>query len=412
MIAEANWWIVETTYWGAHILFALFVIGIVLSISRIVVTAILAFIQKRNSTPPPPMTSEPLVSIIVPAYNEEVNAVKTIHSLLQCNHRNIEIIFVDDGSADSTLRLVQDAFSDDRRVLAITKPNGGKASALNHGIASANGELLVCIDADTNLDKTAVGLLVRHFSNPGVAAVAGNVKVGNEISILTKWQSIEYITSQNFDRRAFDRLNCITVVPGAIGAFRKDAVLAVGGLTTDTLAEDCDLTIRLLRAGHTIRYEEEAIAWTEVPETLKMFLKQRFRWSFGIMQNLWKHRDVLLNREYGALGLVAFPNILVFQFILPFASPLADLFMLVSIATGNGLQVLAYYLVFLVVDFAGAAIAFGFEREEAGRLWLLIPQRFGYRQIMYFVLFKSVAAAFRGRLVGWGVLKRTGSVQA
>jgi cellulose synthase/poly-beta-1,6-N-acetylglucosamine synthase-like glycosyltransferase len=251
--------------------------------------------------------------------------------------------------------------------------------------------------------------MMKYFSEPSVGAVAGNVKVGNESGLLTRWQALEYITSQNFDRRAFDLLNCITVVPGAIGAFRKNDVLKAGGFTDDTLAEDCDLTIRLLRSGLRVRYASTAIARTEAPETVRMFLKQRFRWSFGIMQSLWKHRDALFNSHYGTLGLVALPNTLLFQIILPFLSPLADVAMAVAIITGNGLQVLGYYLVFLLVDAVGGIVAFSFEKETLGRLWLLVPQRFTYRQMMYWVLFKSIVAALKGQLVGWGVLKRTGN---
>ena len=413
LIARANWWIIEGIYWGTHILFALFVVGIVLSIGRMLAMGILAFVQRREALrehlPEPP--GEPLVSIVVPAYNEEVNAVKTVHALLKTSYRNVELVFVDDGSGDRTYAMVKGAFVADPRVTIVTKPNGGKASALNCGIERAAGEYVLCVDADTNLDFDAIGIMMKYFADPSVGAVAGNVKVGNETSILTRWQAVEYITSQNFDRRAFDLLNCIAIVPGAIGAFRKDAILKVGGFTDDTLAEDCDLTIRLLRAGFGVRYASTAIARTEAPETIRMFLRQRFRWSFGIMQSLWKHRDALFNSEYSALGLVALPNTLLFQILLPFLSPLADVFMVVAIITGNGVQVLGYYLLFLLVDGMGGGIAFAFEREGFGRLWLLIPQRFSYRQMMYWVLFKSIGAALRGELVGWGVLKRTGRVR-
>jgi cellulose synthase/poly-beta-1,6-N-acetylglucosamine synthase-like glycosyltransferase/peptidoglycan/xylan/chitin deacetylase (PgdA/CDA1 family)/spore germination protein YaaH len=413
LVAKANWWIVEGIYWGTHILFALFFVGIVLSIGRILAMGILASLQRkiRKEENLQAIPGEPLVSIIVPAYNEEVNAVKTVNALLKSTYPALEIVFVDDGSTDMTYQLVLEAFSADPRAAIVTKPNGGKASALNYGIQRAKGEYVVCIDADTNLDVDAIGSMMKYFSDASVGAVAGNVKVGNENSILTRWQAIEYITSQNFDRRVFDLLNCITVVPGAIGAFRADAILRVGGFTNDTLAEDCDLTIRLLRSGYRVRYDNSAIARTEAPETFGMFFKQRFRWSFGIIQSLWKNRDALFNSEYGALGLAALPDILIYQIVLPFVSPLADAVMVVAIVTGNGLQVLGYYLLFLLIDAFGAIVAFSFEKEKLGRLWLLIPQRFSYRQMMYWVLFKSIVAAIRGQLVGWGVLQRTGKVK-
>ncbi len=411
-IAEANWWIVEGVYWGTHLLFALFLVGIVLSIGRMVAMGVLASLQRKAASRDgvAALPGDLLVSIIVPAYNEEVDAVKTVDTLLKTRYPSVEVVFVDDGSRDRTYALVKDAFAADPRVSVLTKSNGGKATALNHGIQKAAGEYVLCVDADTNLDVDAVGIMMKYFADPSVGAVAGNVKVGNEEGLITGWQAIEYITSQNLDRRAFDLLNCITIVPGAIGLFKKDAIHRAGGFTDDTLAEDCDLTIRLLRSGFKVRYASTAIARTEAPETLRMFFKQRFRWSFGIMQSLWKHRDALFNPEYGSLGLVALPNALLFQIIMPFFSPLADLAMLLAILTGNGLQVLGYYLVFLLADAIGGIVAFSFERERIGRLWLLIPQRFSYRQMMYWVLFKSMGAALRGQLVGWGVLKRTGRV--
>jgi len=411
-IAKANWWIVEGMYWGTHVLFALFLVGILLSVGRMLAMGFLASLQRKAASKDKAagLPGMPLVSIIVPAYNEEVNAVKTVVALLKTGYANVDVVFVDDGSRDRTFALVKETFAADGRVTVLTKSNGGKATALNDGIRMAKGDYVLCVDADTNLDVDAVGIMMKYFADPSVGAVAGNVKVGNESGLLTRWQAIEYITSQNFDRRAFDLLNCITIVPGAIGLFRKDAILGAGGFTNDTLAEDCDLTIRLLRSGVRVRYAAAAIARTEAPETLRMFFKQRFRWSFGIMQSLWKHRDAIFDSSYGTLGLVALPNALLFQIVMPFLSPLADVAMLLSVITGNGLQVLGYYLVFLLADAVGGIVAFSFEGERPGRLWLLIPQRFTYRQMMYWVVFKSLGAALRGQLVGWGVLKRTGSV--
>jgi cellulose synthase/poly-beta-1,6-N-acetylglucosamine synthase-like glycosyltransferase len=245
-----------------------------------------------------------------------------------------------------------------------------------------------------------------------VGAVAGNVKVGNLVNMLTRWQSIEYITSQNFDRKAFAWLNAITVVPGAIGAFRKKAIEDAGGFTTDTLAEDCDLSVRILRQGYTIANEREALAFTEAPESVTMFIKQRFRWSFGVMQTFWKHRQVLFNKEYKALGWAAFPNILLFQFIIPAFAPVADLFMLIGILTGNAGHILLYYGLFMLVDVAVSVLAFHFENEKKSRLLWLLPQRLIYRWLMLVVLFKAFLKAIKGELQGWGVLKRTGRVAA
>jgi peptidoglycan-N-acetylglucosamine deacetylase len=356
-------------------------------------------------------TQQPKVSLIVPAYNEEINAVASLKNLLKTTYPDVEIIFVDDGSKDNTYQKVYEEFGDHPYLKILTKPNGGKASALNFGIQQSTADIVVCIDADTKLMPNAISLMVNHFDNQKVGAVAGNVKVGNEVNILTRWQSIEYITSQNFDRKAFAYINAITVVPGAIGAFRKEAIEEAGGFTTDTLAEDCDLTIRILRQGYIIENENEAIALTEAPETLKMFLKQRFRWSFGVMQTAWKHKDALFNRKYGNLGILALPNILIFQFIIPAFAPLADFFMVIGILTGNAEKILLYYGLFILIDLAIGLLAFSFEKEKPFKLILLIPQRLVYRWIMLFILFKSYRKALKGELQGWGILKRTGKVK-
>ncbi len=417
-INSLNFFVAESTYWGGHIVFALFIIGIMLSVGRITCMAILAALQKRRERNAAISTLQPMISIIVPAYNEEINACRTVTSLLQQDYPNLQVVFVDDGSTDNTFRIVTEAFADDPHVQVHTKPNAGKASALNYGINIANSDFVVCIDADSQLKPDAVSALMKKFTNDNIGAVAGNVKVGNEVNLITRWQSIEYITSQNFDRRAFELLICITVVPGAIGAFRKDAIIKAGAFTTDTLAEDCDLTMRLHRTGYKIRNCNEAISYTEAPETMRQFMKQRFRWSFGVMQSFWKHRDAIFNPKYKNFGMIALPNILIFQMILPFLAPLADLILLLSLlAAGFGIiqsdisNIIFYYFVFTLVDIAGAALAFAFEKEDYKKLLWMIPQRLIYRQLMYYILFKSFNRALKGELQGWGILKRTGNVK-
>lgn len=436
-LTNVNFFFAEAYYWGSHIVFALFIIGIVLSVGRMMVMATLASLQRKKeaaATAGSILAAAPIkpkVSIIVPAYNEEVNAVRTVNSLLQQDYGALQVIFVDDGSKDKTYENVYQAFKHNAAVQVYSKPNGGKATALNFGIEKADTEFVVCIDADTQLKTNAVSELMKKFDlnnssrgeTPGeqetlVGAVAGNVKVGNEINMITRWQSIEYITSQNFDRRAFDLLNCITVVPGAIGAFRKAAIIEAGGFTMDTLAEDCDLTMRLHRNGYMVRNCNNAISYTEAPETMRQFMRQRFRWSFGVIQCFWKHRDAVFNPRYKNFGMVALPNILIFQVILPFLAPLADLLLVLSlIAAGLGIipadagNIVLYYLIFTLVDMAGAALAFAFEKEDYRKLVWMIPQRLVYRQLMYYILIKSFNKAIKGELQGWGVLKRTGNVK-
>jgi cellulose synthase/poly-beta-1,6-N-acetylglucosamine synthase-like glycosyltransferase/spore germination protein YaaH/peptidoglycan/xylan/chitin deacetylase (PgdA/CDA1 family) len=417
-LLHINYYLAEFGYWGGNILSSLFIVFIVLSVGRIVILGVIAtdeyFREKRNPLEPFAFNDKktaPLVSIIVPAYNEEVNAVSSLNNLLRTDYPNFEIIFVDDGSKDNTVSKVNDAFKNNNKVKVFTKINGGKASALNYGIAHSNAAYVICIDADTKLLPDAVSKLMMHFRFSQVGAVAGNVKVGNQVNLLTRWQAIEYVSSQNFDRRAFASINAITVVPGAIGAFTKKALEDAGGFSTDTLAEDCDLTIRILRCGYIVANEPKAIALTESPETLKMFFKQRFRWSYGVMQTFWKNRDALFNWKYKWLGWAALPNILIFQFIIPAIIPLADFFMIIGLWTGNTERILPYYILFMLVDAAVALLAFSFAKENKWKLLWIIPQRLVWRWLTWIVLFKSIRRAFKGELQHWGVLKRTGNVK-
>jgi poly-beta-1,6 N-acetyl-D-glucosamine synthase len=415
----------EFFYWIERFVFSAFWIAIFLFLGKIIMMAALATIQQRRGKREQLMLAafskknpvQEKVSIIIPAYNEEVNAVATIHSLLRQTYNNIEIIFIDDGSKDKTLERVRETFAGHPQVTIVSKQNGGKASALNEGVKIASGSYVVCIDADTQLRTDAVEKLMSYLvASDDVAAVAGNVKVGNKKTLLTKWQHIEYTTAQNFDRHAFDLINGITVVPGAIGAFKRSAILEVGGFTSDTLAEDCDLTIRLLRKGYVVRNCHQAIAITEAPENVSQFMKQRFRWNYGVMQSFWKHRDACFNPKYKALGLISLPNILIYQVILPFLAPLADLMMIISVVwnwnnTASMEKILIYYFLFILVDVVFSAMAFLFEKEKLKDLIWLVPQRFVYRQLMYIVLIRSLLRAIKGETQSWGNLKRTGNVR-
>ena len=413
---QANLTLAEAFYHVSNFISALFIVFLALGIGRLLFMLVLVIKErKRNRELPNDMPAQaPLVSIIVPAYNEEVNAVNTLRNLLKQDYPNFNIIFVDDGSKDATFKCVTEAFGDHPKMLLLTKENGGKASALNYGISHTDAEYVVCIDADTQLYHDAITFMMRHFfadTTGRVGAVAGNVKVGNRMNMLTNWQAIEYTTSQNFDRQAYSAINAITVVPGAIGCFRRSAILDAGGLTTDTLAEDCDLTIRILKKGYLIENENHAVAMTEAPEKLRQFMKQRTRWSFGVMQTFWKHRNAMFLKRYKGLGLWALPNMLVFQFLIPTFSPIADVLMIVGLFSGNIVKVLLYYLIFLLVDGSISIMAYLYERDRLWTLFWIIPQRLCYRWIMYIVLFRSYKKAIKGELQQWGVLKRTGKVK-
>jgi peptidoglycan-N-acetylglucosamine deacetylase len=365
------------------------------------------------------------VSVIIPARDEAANISRCLRSILDSDYPELEVIVVDDGSTDATSARVRAAFGNEARVRLFTRKNGGKAGALNYGVHQAKADVIVALDADTLVHPQAIRLLLAHFLDPRVGAVAGNAKVGNRVNVLTLFQALEYVTSQNLERRAFDLLNCITVVPGAIGAWRRDSILEAGGFPLDTLAEDADLTLTIRRGGRAVRYEDRAIGYTEAPDTARGFLKQRFRWTYGTLQAACKHLDVLFRRRYGSLGFVALPSLLVFQVLLPLLSPVADLHMLLSIVLAlvqrhqhpldhgaHGLaRVALYYALFLAVDLCAAVLAFCLEKREDWRLlgWLFL-QRFVYRVLMNYVAAKSIVTALQGGVVGWGKLERKATV--
>jgi cellulose synthase/poly-beta-1,6-N-acetylglucosamine synthase-like glycosyltransferase/peptidoglycan/xylan/chitin deacetylase (PgdA/CDA1 family) len=409
---------------ASAVLRSLFLVGIVLGVGRLSVIGLLALVQAIRAHRHVPGEPE-AVAVVVPAFNEEKVIVQTVRSLLASNGPAFEIVVVDDGSWDDTYAVVTEAFRGEPRVRAFRKPNGGKAGALNYGIRQTTAPIVIALDADTVFHPDTVQRLAAAFRNATVGAVAGNAKVGNRINLLTKWQALEYVTSQNLDRRAFDVLNGITVVPGAVGAWRRDLILEAGGFSTDTLAEDADLTMSVLRRGYDVVYEDRAVAWTEAPDTVAGLLKQRFRWVFGTLQAAWKQRGTILRPRFGGLGMVAMPNLIVFQVLFPLVSPVMDLHMLLSLIAAAMQQhqhptefssdIIArtafFYAVFVAVDLAAAVLAFCLERREDWRLLMWLPlQRFVYRQLMYYVLIKSMVTALRGSVVGWGKLERKATV--
>ncbi|HUN61765.1 MAG TPA: glycosyltransferase [Candidatus Sulfotelmatobacter sp.] len=419
MEARADGVIFGIFQWSRFAIATVFILGIVLVSGRALIIGILAIIEKLRPDRAKLAEPPPAVTVLVPAYNEESVIVQTVQSVLLSDLDEIHVIVVDDGSADRTLELLRENFGKNEAVQIIHQENRGKAAALNNALSNAKTDIVVTIDADTEIEPDAIRKLLRHFSDPRVAAVAGNVKVGNRSRWLTRWQALEYVTSQNMEKRAFDLLNCITVVPGALGAWRRKAIEEAGGITADTVAEDADLTIAIRRRGWRITYDEDAIAWTEAPETAGMLIRQRFRWTFGTLQSFWKHNDTLFRPKYGMLGFVALPNIFVFQIVLPLVSPIIDLLFFGSIVlwglaqlhitqipqlwtTADVQRSVVFFLGFLIIDVLTCVIAFALERHED---WtLLIPvllQRFYYRQLMYIVLFRSVKEAVSGRPVGW-----------
>lgn len=400
--------------WGFAIIGGLFFVCTVLAALRILllggVTLFDRYWQRRrrlNGESGDGAEFQPLVSVLIPAFNEEKVIASTLASLRTTAWPRVEFVVIDDGSKDRTAEVVQAIAEEDPRVRLLRQENAGKAAAANHGLREAHGEIVVAVDADTIVSAEAIPRLVRHFLDPNVTAVCGNVEVGNVNSWLTAFQAVEYVTSQNFDRRAFSALNCISVVPGALGAWRRQAVLDAGGYSHDTLTEDADLTLSVLRAGGRVIYEPEAIGRTEAPESLGAFLKQRFRWTYGTYQCLWKHKRAFFR---GTLGWIGLPNMVLFQILFPALSPIGDLVMVAAIVRGDWSAFLAGYLAFLVMDVCASLLAFWLDHKPKWWLFLLLVQRFSYRQIMYYVSLKSMLAALRGLRHGWRKLDRKGTV--
>ncbi|MEG3086823.1 polysaccharide deacetylase family protein [Sphingomonas sp. PB4P5] len=411
----------------------LFGVAITLGIVRALTLSGLALWQARRESRQvfPALDPDLFVSVLIPAYNEERVIERAVRRVLESTDVRLEVIVIDDGSADATSAVVRDAFADEPRVRLMTLANGGKAHALNRGLELASGEIVIALDADTQFQATTIARLARWFGDPvlgpKLGAVAGNAKVGNRVNLVTRWQALEYITAQNLERRALARLDAITVVPGAVGAWRRAAIAEAGGYPADTLAEDQDLTIAIQRLGWTVHYDQYAVALTEAPETFRALAKQRYRWAFGTLQCLWKHRSVMAQGRPKGLARVGLPQAILFQILFASISPIIDLALLVGLfgtwlavrahgwaqSSGDVETMALYWLIFTAIDLLAAVIAFALERRERWRLlWLLIPQRIGYRQVMYYVVLKALGAAVRGAVVGWGKLERSGRVTA
>jgi cellulose synthase/poly-beta-1,6-N-acetylglucosamine synthase-like glycosyltransferase/peptidoglycan/xylan/chitin deacetylase (PgdA/CDA1 family) len=348
------------------------------------------------------------VTVIVPAYNEKECIANTLKSLARSTHP-IEIIVVDDGSDDNTSEIAESLGMPNVRV--IRQENAGKPAALNNGVRHARHDIVVMMDGDTVFEPDAVHQLVQPFADPGIGAVAGNAKVGNRDTLIGAWQHIEYVMGFNLDRRMYDLLRCMPTIPGAIGAFRRDAVLEVGGMSEDTLAEDTDITIAMHRAGWRVVYQEHAKAWTEAPGSLKQLWSQRYRWSYGTMQALWKHRKSLTDKgPSGRFGRVGMPLVVLFQIVTPVFAPLIDVFTLYSMIFVDFRAALIAWLAVLAVQLVCAAYAFRLDREKYRYLAMLPLQQLAYRQMMYLVLIHSCVTALTGGRLRWQKLKRTGEV--
>ncbi len=396
--------------WGWGIIVVLFFLTTILSVLRIL---FLGFFVLRSSKTPPAFAANldftPLVTVVIPAFNEGRVIEKTLRALKNSTYQHFEIIVVNDGSTDDTGVKVNELTKEYSKLRFVQQENQGKHAALNFGFREAKGAIVVSIDADTIILPETLSHLVAPFQDAKVDAVCGNVQVGNVHNLLTGFQEIEYVTTQNYDRRAFGRLNCISVVPGATGAWKKSKVLEVGGYSSTTLTEDADLTLSILEHGGTIVYAADARSITEAPSDLRSLIRQRFRWSFGSLQTLWKHRKTFF---HGMLGWIALPNMFLFQILFPILSPIGDLVFLLALFRGDMKAILSGYILFLLMDFAGSWIAYTLEEKPKKHLWLIFIQRFCYRQLMYVITIMSLVAAMKGRRHSWNKIERRANMKS
>ncbi|MEV6714144.1 bifunctional polysaccharide deacetylase/glycosyltransferase family 2 protein [Lentzea sp. NPDC051208] len=385
----------------------LVVISSVLALARAAVLLVTTAIHaRRKPGKHAPRLRPQMVTVLVPAYNEEAGVEATVRTILSSTWP-VHVIVIDDGSTDRTSEVVQGLRLPN--VTLVRQRNAGKAAALNTGLRHTRTELVVMVDGDTVLEPETVGNLVQPFADHEVGAVSGNAKVGNRSGLLGRWQHIEYVIGFNLDRRMYDVMQCMPTVPGAVGGFRVEALREVGGVPEDTLAEDTDLTMALERAGWSAVYEESARAWTEAPASLGQLWRQRYRWCYGTLQAMWKHRGAIFERGLGGkLGRRALPYLFLYQVALPVLAPAIDVFAVLSLWTDPVAGALAW-LGFLALQLIPAVIAFRLDGERLRPLWAVALQPIVYRQLMYLVVIQSVITALAGAVLPWQKLKRTGS---
>ena len=403
-------WAVRLAHGLNNVFSTLLIIIGVLVVLRAVLLVTLASRHRYTSRRRVRSGELPPVTVIVPAYNEEVGIERSVRSIAASDYPDLEVLVIDDGSTDATADIV--AGLDLPRVRLVRQDNAGKADALNTGVGLGRADVLVMVDGDTLFEAETLRRLVEPLSDPQVGAVAGNTKVGNRKGLLGRWQHIEYVMGFNLDRRMYEVLQCTPTVPGAIGAFRREALDEVGGVPGDTLAEDTDLTLAIGRTGRRVVYAEDARAWTEAPSTLGALWRQRYRWSFGTMQSVFKHRGAIISRDPRdrRIGRRALPYMLLFQIALPAAAPLIDLYAIYGLVFTDPVSVLVAWGAFNVVQLVIACYGFWMDGESLRPLWSLPLQQFLYRQLMYLVIIESTVSALQGVRSGWRHLPRTGDV--
>ncbi|AOM80154.1 glycosyltransferase family 2 protein [Pedobacter steynii] len=369
--------------------------------------------RSKNSAPiAAPIVNDDIepvgVDIIVPMFNEEKVIIRTIEALRKIDYKKLCITIIDDGSEDDTLHLVRQHYEGLPNFNIIHQPNKGKAAALNNAIENSSHEIIICIDADTLVKPDLIDKLLPYFKDPRVAAVAGNIKVSNRSNLITQIQSTEYTTMYNYDRNLFESVNGILIIPGALGAFRREVVYSIGGYTSDTLAEDTELTLRILCNDYLIRNAADAEGYTEVPASLKMFIRQRIRWKVGTVQVLSSYPFSHPNK---ILLFLIIPYNWIFGMFLPLITPIVDYFVIYQCLFMHDFSLLPAYLCFIGIDSLICSAIILLSKERPLQILFMVFQRFLLRQLVLLTYITMVVKAFKGSLFKWEKITRYGEVQ-
>ena len=365
-----------------------------------------------------PCMTKPMITVIVPAYNEEKTIAKLLDSLVEADYPNKEIIVVDDGSTDRTFAVASsyhEKFKDRREFSVLRKPkNGGKSAAINHGLLFARGDYVVTVDADSIVARDAFKIIAGYLQNPNVAGVGGNVKVLNRVNHLTKCQALEYLIGINLWRRAFDIFGVVMVVPGALGGFNRKVLSQAGNYDNDTLTEDFDITIKALKCGKVVQASSGAVAYTEAPATVGDFYRQRIRWYRGNMQTFTKHKDIATNTRFGMLRQYGYPITVMTMLILPILGIVIGVAGVLAIMEGMWLFMLFSFLLFTCLQFVLSSIALIIDEEEDWKVVLYSPLMVvGYKHLVDLIILKGVLdVAFKRKGLRWTSGKTQGVAAA
>ncbi len=357
--------------------------------------------------------SYPFVSIIVPAYNEESVIRSSLASLLELRYPYYEIIAVDDGSTDATYAHMKEFEGNHYgvKVSVYRKENSGKADTLNYGVRRSNAPIVVCMDSDSRLTPDALRYAIRHFRDKSVGAVAGNVKVINRHNIWTKLQALEYIEGLNIVRNAQAFWRSVNVIPGPIGIFRRSALLATGGYDSDTFAEDFDMTVKILADGWKIHYEPKAVAFTEAPEVLLDIIKQRYRWSRGILQALRKQKHLLARTSGNVTTPLSLWYMIFEGLVWPAMNIFANVFFVwIALMFGMTKLLVMWWLLLTILDLLIAVHSILMEREDMGLAIYSIFYRTFYILIIDVTKLFATLEELVGLDMSWGKLARKGRI--